>query len=72
MSRIERERKYRLDEDEVPDLRRRLVAFGEWQSRGAEADVFFDHPRIRLAENDQRLRVRFHEEAAEHASTIAS
>lgn len=62
MSRIERERKYRLVEDDVPDLRRRLVAFGEWQSREAEADVFFDHPRIRLAENDQRLRIRFHGE----------
>jgi predicted adenylyl cyclase CyaB len=62
MSRLERERKYRLDEDEVPDLRRRLVAFGDWQSREAEADVFFGHPRIRLAENDQRLRLRFHGE----------
>lgn len=62
MGKIERERKYRLNEDAVAELRHRLVAFGEWQSREAEADVFFDHPYIRLAEHDQRLRVRFHGE----------
>ena len=33
----------------MPDLRRRLVAFGEWRSREAEADVFFDHgDKLRL------------------------
>ena len=62
MAKLERERKYRLSEDQVTELRRRLVAFGEWLSREAEADVFFDHPRIRLGDNDQRLRVRFHGE----------
>lgn len=62
VAKIERERKYRLTEDAVGELRHRLVAFGEWVSREAEADVFFDHPRILLAQNDQRLRVRFHGE----------
>jgi len=33
----------------VPAIRRRLVAFGEWRSREAEADVFFDHgDKLRL------------------------
>jgi predicted adenylyl cyclase CyaB len=62
MGKIERERKYRLTEESVSELRHRLVAFGDWLSREAEADVFFDHPRLRLAENDQRLRLRFHGE----------
>jgi predicted adenylyl cyclase CyaB len=62
MAKIERERTYRLSERGVSELRHRLVAFGDWLSREAEADVFFDHPRIRLAENDQRLRLRFHGE----------
>ena len=62
MERIERERKYRLAEDDVPELRRLLATFGEWVSREAEADVFFDHPRIKLAASDQRLRLRFHGE----------
>lgn len=54
MERIERERKYRLASDDVPELRRLLVTFGEWVSREAEADVFFDHPRSssRRAMND--------------------
>jgi predicted adenylyl cyclase CyaB len=59
---VERERKYRLTEEGVSGLRHRLVAFGDWVSREAEADVFFDHPRLGLAEHDQRLRVRFHGE----------
>jgi predicted adenylyl cyclase CyaB len=62
MTKIERERKYRLTEELVAELRHRLVAFGEWQSREAEADVFFDHPQIRLGDHDQRLRLRFHGE----------
>ena len=62
MAKIERERKYRLTQDDVSELRHRLVAFGDWLSREAEADVFFDHPRLRLADDDQRLRVRFHGE----------
>jgi predicted adenylyl cyclase CyaB len=62
MAKIERERKYRLSEERVGELRHLLVAFGEWLSREAEADVFFDHPQIQLAENDQRLRVRYHGE----------
>jgi len=51
VERIERERKYRLASADVAELRRLLVTFGEWRSREAEADVFFDHPRIRLGEN---------------------
>jgi predicted adenylyl cyclase CyaB len=62
VERIERERKYRLASADVAELRRLLVTFGEWRSREAEADVFFDHPRIRLGENDQRLRIRYHGE----------
>jgi len=59
MGKIERERKYRLSEDRVGDLRDRLVSLGQWLSREAEADVYFDHPRLQLAASDQRLRLRF-------------
>ena len=60
MGKIERERKYRLSEDRVGDLRDRLGSLGQWLSREAEADVYFDHPRLQLGASDQRLRLRFH------------
>ena len=69
---IERERKYRVPDLAVPDLRRRLEADGRWVRAGAEGDVFFDHPNIHLQDADRRLRLRFRDEGGVQELTYKS
>ena len=59
---IERERKYKVPDLAVSDLRKRLENDGRWVRAGAEGDVFFDHPSLHLQEDDRRLRLRFRDE----------
>jgi adenylate cyclase class 2 len=69
---IERERKYRLPDLAVPDLRRHLEHDGRWVRAGAEGDVFFDHPNLHLQEEDRRLRLRFRDEGGVQELTYKS
>ena len=59
---IERERKYRLEAEQVDQLRERLAREGHWVRGGAEGDVYFDHPAIHLQQDDRRLRLRFRDQ----------
>ncbi|MEP7003811.1 MAG: class IV adenylate cyclase [Chloroflexota bacterium] len=69
---IERERKYRLPDLAVSDLRKRLESEGRWVRAGAEGDVFFDHPNIHLQDGDRRLRLRFRDEGGVQELTYKS
>lgn len=69
---IERERKYRLPALAVSDLRKKLEAEGRWVRVGAEGDVFFDHPNLRLQDEDRRLRLRFRDEGGVQELTYKS
>jgi adenylate cyclase class 2 len=69
---IERERKYRLPDLAVPDLRKRLETEGRWVRAGAEGDVFFDHPQLHLQDDDRRLRLRFRDEGGVQELTYKS
>jgi adenylate cyclase class 2 len=69
---IERERKYRLPDLAVSDLRKRLEAEGRWVRAGAEGDVFFDHPNLHLQQGDRRLRLRFRDEGGVQELTYKS
>lgn len=69
---IERERKYRLPDLAVPDLRKRLESEGRWVRAGAEGDVFFDHPLLHLQDDDRRLRLRFRDEGGVQELTYKS
>jgi adenylate cyclase class 2 len=69
---IERERKYRLPDLAVSDLRKRLEAEGRWVRAGAEGDVFFDHPDLHLQSEDRRLRLRFRDEGGVQELTYKS
>ena len=69
---IERERKYRLPDLAVPELRRRLEETGRWVRAGAEGDVFFDHPLLHLQHDDRRLRLRFRDEGGVQELTYKS
>lgn len=69
---IERERKYRLLDDQVVELRERLSREGRWVRAGAEGDVFFDHPALHLQQDDRRLRLRFRDEGGVQELTYKS
>src|SRR2546430_8352506 len=69
---IERERKYRLQDGQVNDLRERLARDGRWVRAGAEGDVFFDHPDLHLQQEDRRLRLRFRDEGGVQELTYKS
>jgi adenylate cyclase class 2 len=69
---IERERKYRLPDGTVDDLRKRLEQEGRWVRAGAEGDVFFDHPNLNLQDADRRLRLRFRDEGGVQELTYKS
>ena len=69
---IERERKYRLSDGIVSDLRKRLEGEGRWVRGGAEGDVFFDHPDLHLQDEDRRLRLRFRDEGGVQELTYKS
>ena len=69
---IERERKYRVPDLAVSDLRKRLEGEGRWVRAGAEGDVFFDHPLLHLQEDDRRLRLRFRDEGGIQELTYKS
>ncbi|MDP9245189.1 MAG: class IV adenylate cyclase [Chloroflexota bacterium] len=69
---IERERKYKLPDMAVPDLRKRLENEGRWVRAGAEGDVFFDHPALHLQNEDRRLRLRFRDEGGVQELTYKS
>jgi adenylate cyclase class 2 len=69
---IERERKYRLPDLAVTDLRKRLEQEGRWVRAGAEGDVFFDHPQLHLQDEDRRLRLRFRDEGGVQELTYKS
>ena len=69
---IERERKYRLPDLAVTDLRKRLENDGRWVRAGAEGDVFFDHPNLHLQDEDRRLRLRFRDEGGVQELTYKS
>jgi len=69
---IERERKYRIPDGIVSDLRKRLEGEGRWVRGGAEGDVFFDHPNLHLQDEDRRLRLRFRDEGGVQELTYKS
>jgi adenylate cyclase class 2 len=69
---IERERKYRVPELSVSDLRKRLENDGRWVRAGAEGDVFFDHPNLHLQDDDRRHRLRFRDEGGVQELTYKS
>ena len=69
---IERERKYRVPDLSVSDLRKRLENDGRWVRAGAEGDVFFDHPNLHLQDEDRRLRLRFRDEGGVQELTYKS
>ena len=69
---IERERKYRLPDLAVSDLRKRLEQQGRWVRAGAEGDVFFDHPPLHLQDEDRRLLLRFRDEGGVQELTYKS
>ena len=69
---IERERKYRIPDDVVDGLRKRLEGEGRWVRAGAEGDVFFDHPNLHLQDADRRLRLRFRDEGGVQELTYKS
>src|SRR3981081_4493330 len=69
---IERERKYKVPDLAVSDLRRRLEEPGRWVRAGAEGDVFFDHPLLHLQDDDRRLRLRFRDEGGVQELTYNS
>ena len=69
---IERERKYRVPDDAVAELRRKLETEGRWVRAGAEGDVFFDHPLLQLQKDDRRLRLRFRDEGGVQELTYKS
>jgi adenylate cyclase, class 2 len=69
---IERERKYKVPDLSVADLRKRLENDGRWVRAGAEGDVFFDHPSLHLQDDDRRLRLRFRDEGGVQELTYKS
>jgi predicted adenylyl cyclase CyaB len=69
---IERERKYKVPDLSVSDLRKRLENDGRWVRAGAEGDVFFDHPSLHLQDDDRRLRLRFRDEGGVQELTYKS
>jgi len=69
---IERERKYKVPDLAVTDLRKQLEETGRWVRAGAEGDVFFDHPLLHLQHDDRRLRLRFRDEGGVQELTYKS
>jgi len=69
---IERERKYRVPDLAVSDLRKLLENDGRWVRVGAGGDVFFDHPSLHLQDDDRRLRLRFRDEGGVQELTYKS
>src|SRR3979409_649238 len=69
---IERERKYKVPDLAVSDLRKRLEETGRWGRGGAEGDVFFDPPLLHLQDDDRRLRLRFRDEGGVQELTYKS
>jgi adenylate cyclase class 2 len=69
---IERERKYKVPDLAVSDLRKHLEETGRWVRAGAEGDVFFDHPLLHLQNDDRRLRLRFRDEGGVQELTYKS
>jgi adenylate cyclase class IV len=49
---------YRIPVDRVDELLRRLQQSGRWLGIDAEAEVFLDHPLLRLGERSQSLVLR--------------
>lgn|GEM_PF-2088068 len=49
---------YRIPADRVGEVLRRLQASGRWLGIDADAEVFLDHPLLRLADRSQSLVLR--------------